>query len=114
MDESTDAGEAQLFPPLRALTLSVLTKYDSLLQLLHDHDFLDMIEPLEPDVTTWMSIRKFRRILERREEMIDAAKLLAASLKEILVLENELDENSTFGLGVESLQAIVAYELELR
>lgn len=114
MDQISDPGEAELFPLLRALTLSVLNKYDSLLQLLHDHNFLSIIDQLEPDITTWIAKRNFKKILDRREEMIAAAKLLAISLKEILELENELITNLAFTLGVENLQEIVTYQLELR
>jgi hypothetical protein len=111
-DPSGDDTEEQFTARLRLLTLNVLRHFNSLLQLLHDVDFLCVIDPLEPDITTWMSYKQFRHVLDRRHQLIVAAKELASALKEIVGLVARSSGCPALDDAQASLEDIVNYKLE--
>lgn len=79
-----DPGEGQLFGFLRELTIPVIIKYDALLSLLHNPEFMRHVDTFEPDITTWLGNRNFQRILTYRGEMVKAAIRLANALADVL------------------------------
>jgi hypothetical protein len=114
-DETVDGndGEADLFEQLKGLTLPVLREYDALIQLLHEPKFLGLIEPLEPDLTTWLGYAQFQKVLDHRASLISLTKRLASSLHEILNTVQLATRAPTLDDAKESLTWIMQYTLDL-
>ncbi len=71
---SVDPTEPPLFAHLRVPVLAVLSRYDALLKLLHDEQFIEMIDRLDPVVTNWIGLRPFQRVITYRSELISGAR----------------------------------------
>jgi hypothetical protein len=108
-----DADEDPFIAKVRVLTLNVLRNFDSLLELLHDLEFLEAIDALAPDVTNWMSLQQFNSVLDRRQQLIDSAKTLAAALSEILRIVSPWAGCTALQDARQSLNEILEYSLEL-
>lgn len=98
---------------LRAISLSVIHKFNSLLKRLHDENFLNSIEEFEPDYTTWIGKRQFSHITKSREELIQSSKILASTIVEILTFISEATDNATFEDAIQTLNKIKYYEIVL-
>lgn len=112
-DTNVDTEESELDRNIRAVSLSPLSHYDALIQLLHDTRFLAQIDGLEPDVTTWMGFRQFDKILVHRQAMIGASKNLASMLKDILVFVRDTGWRYPLEEAIVSLDQIIDYDLQL-
>ncbi|WP_022664487.1 hypothetical protein [Desulfospira joergensenii] len=98
---------------LRAISLSVVHKFNSLLKRLHDENFLSSIAEFEPDYTTWIGKRQFSHITKSREELIQSSKILAITIVEILTFISEATDTGTFEDAIQTLNKIKDYEIVL-
>jgi hypothetical protein len=108
--EVAGPDQGQIHAQVRSLALPVLAKYDALLALLHDAEFMARMDLLEPDITTWLGHRSFQKILQHRSQMIDGAIRLAQALRDVLdVLESGNHQTVADVSG--TLEAIESYKL---
>jgi hypothetical protein len=111
---SFDTGEALFFSELRVLVVSLLSKYDALLRLLHDEQFVALIDRHDASVTNWITLRPFQRIVAYRQGLIDGSKDLAELLSQILDRASLGKPSPALEDAQISLGEIIQYQLELK
>ncbi len=103
--------EGNLITYLRAFILPVLSKFDSLLQSLHDEDSLAAFDEWASDTATWSAIPLFKRILDRRNAMVEGLRTFAGELRKLLAIIEQ--HGYVTHDADESLKQVTDYKLQL-
>ena len=97
---------------VRTITLGALIPYDKLLQKLHSPGFLDQLDKMSSDVTTWLGNRTYMEILSLREEMLMCTKALARAVLGIVDVVQRSKSSVTCQGAQDALEEIISYSFE--
>jgi hypothetical protein len=102
--------EDPLISKLRTYSLIVQKKFDGLVNLLHDTDFLHIVDALPSDITTWMGDRNLRSVLSLRENLIVSTRKLATALRVVIKYISDIT-SIPYPEALLNLDLIIGYEL---
>lgn len=93
--------------------LPVIAQYDRLIVWLHNAEFMTSVDRFPPDITNWLGLTPFNKILSARTRMLSEAKHLADALLAVLDVLEELD-HPLVDEARATLEEIANYKLIMR
>ncbi|MFT3880277.1 MAG: hypothetical protein QM703_11525 [Gemmatales bacterium] len=106
------ADEDSLSTNIRVLAINVLRRFNDLLGLLHDHEFLGKIDKYEPVYANWVILKPFQSVMRYRNELVENAKTLSKALLEISTRACQHSRCDSIDEAIAIYKEIVEYTIE--